>query len=161
MNDDRVIGDKEVGRRFRALPEGARSRLADSVGRLVLRLQARVMRDKLSGQVLKVRTGTLRRSIDRQVITDGNVIAGVVSTNVGYGKAHEFGGLRTETVREHLRLVKQAFGKTLKSPVWATVGAHQRTVDLPERSFLRSALKDMQKETLAELREAAFGHLKP
>lgn len=65
-----VVGDKEIARRFRALPDGIRSRVTESIGRLILKLQRKVMQEKLSGQVLKVRTGTLRRSIDQRLVTD-------------------------------------------------------------------------------------------
>jgi len=157
---DWVFGDKEVTRYFRAIPDGIRSGLIDSVGRLSLRLQARVMKEKLTGQVLKVRTGTLRRSIDRVIVTDEKHITGIVSTNVGYGKAHEYGGLQTQTVREHLRLVKKAFRKDLKSPVWSTVRSHSRTVNLPERSFLRSALAEMQKEIVDDIEKVIADGIK-
>lgn len=170
---DWIIGDKEVSRRLRALPDGVHSRVTDSVGRLVLRLQRKVKAEKLSGieivkkagggikfkrnkslQVLNVRTGTLRRSIEQRMVLTSNTISGIVSTNVKYGKAHEYGGLQTQTVREHLRLVKKSFGKSLKSPVWSTVRGHSRTVDLPERSFLRSALAEMQEEIVSDVEKA-------
>lgn len=160
MIDGYVVGDKEVARRFRALPDGVLSRVADSIGRLILRLQRKVMQDKLTGQVLKVRTGTLRRSIDQRLVTDSDSVAGIVSTNVKYGKAHEYGSDKTVTVREHLRLVKKAWGKELKHPVWATVKAHSMKQNLPERSFLRSALADMKPEIIADLNKAAAEGIK-
>lgn len=150
-----VVGDKEVARRFRSIPDGVRSRVTDTIGRIILRLQRKVMKDKLSGQVLRVRTGTLRRSIDQRMVTDGASVAGVVSTNVKYAKGHEYGAHGTVTVKEHLRLVKQAFGKPLKSPVWATVRAHSAKQNLPARSFMRSALAEMRTEIIAELEKAA------
>lgn len=160
MIDGYVVGDKEVARRFRALPDGVRSRVTDSIGRLILRLQRKVMQDKLTGQVLNVRTGTLRRSIDQRLVTDSDSVSGIVSTNVKYGKAHEYGSNKTVTVREHLRLVKKAWGKELKHPVWATVKAHSMKQNLPERSFLRSALADMKPEIIADLNKAAAEGIK-
>lgn len=151
-----VIGDKEVARKLRALPDGVRSRVTDTVGRLTLRLWRSVKDEKLQGQVLKVRTGTLRRSIDQRLVTDSTSVAGVVSTNVGYGKAHEYGFNGTVTVKEHLRLVKKAWGKDLKHPVWATVKAHPVHMKLPERSFLRSALADMKPAIVRDI-DAAVG----
>lgn len=171
MSREWIFGDKEIARRFRAIPDSVRSRVTDSIGRLTLRLQRKIKAEKLSGlqakeggrggfrrnkslQVLQVRTGTLRRSIDQQLLTDSTAVAGVVSTNVVYGKAHEYGGLQTQTVREHLRLVKKAFKRDLKNPVFATVKAHSRTVNLPERSFLRSALAEMQEEIVGGVNKA-------
>ena len=156
MITGQIIGDKEVARYFRALPDGIRSRVSDSIGRLTLALQRSVKMDKLSGQVLKVRTGTLRRSIDQRIVTDGTAISGIVSTNVEYAKKHEYGSQETVTVKEHLRLVKKAFGKELKSPVWATVKTHSKKENMPERSFLRTALADM-KETIIKALDKAVG----
>lgn len=150
-----IIGDKEVARRFRSIPDGVRSKVTDSIGRLTLRLQRKVVQEKLSGQVLKVRTSTLRRSIDQRIVTDTTAISGIVSTNLKYGKAHEEGFHGTVTVKEHLRLVKQAFGKPLKYPVWATVKSHSVKMNIPEKSFLRTSLREMQPEIVADINRAA------
>lgn len=160
MISGEVTGDKEVARRFRALPDGVRGKVVDQVRRLTLLLQISVKKDKLSGQVLNVRTGTLRRSIDQQLLTGGDDITGIVSTNLKYARAHEYGFKEQVTVKEHLRLVKQAFGKPLKSPVWATVKSHSAKANLPERSFLRSALADMKPEIMAGLNKAVGDALK-
>lgn len=54
-----------------------------------------------------------------------------VGTNVKYAPFHQFG---FGPVKAHQRLVKQAFGKPLKFPVWANVKAHDGGV--PARPFL-------------------------
>lgn len=164
-----IVGDKEIARRFRALPDGIRSRVIKSIDDLINRLQRKVREEKLNGQVLKVRTGLLRRSVDRRLITDGNAVSGVVSTNVGYGKLHEYGfeGTVQQNVKAHLRRskaqMKQSikagkgkatkYGKYGKGNGEITVNAFTRTVHMkiPERSFLRSALADMKPEILADL----------
>jgi len=156
-----VIGDAEVVKRLHAVPERVQGKLRDTIGRLVLKLQRRVMQDKLSGQVLKVRTGTLRRSIDQRVETTNSGVVGIVSTNLKYGKAHEFGSNKPVTVKAHLRIIKQAWGRPLAAPVTSTVRAHQRLQKLPERSFLRSALRDMQPEVIAALDKAVGEGIKP
>lgn len=151
----RVIGADRLTKFFGALPEELKQRVEKSMGRMVLKLQARVMRAKLSGQVLNVRTGTLRRSIDQAVYREDQAIRGVVSTNVEYARAHEYGFSGTVTVKEHLRLVKQAFGKDLKTPKEVLVRAHPARVNLPERSFLRSALKELNPEFFEEMEKVA------
>lgn len=138
-----VTGDANVVRSFGRVSPEVRAEIGKATGRIVLRLMRNVKRDKLSGQVLKVRTGRLRRSITQRVEEAGDVITGIVGTNVEYAARHEFGFTGTETVKAHLRLVKQAFGKDLKHPVWATVGTHTREAKYPEHSFLRSALKEL------------------
>lgn len=145
-----VTGDREVIRHFQSIPGNVQLSLERAVGRLALKLQRRVMMSKLTGQVLKVRTGTLRRSIDQAVVREAGGVVGIVSTKVKYGRQHEFGG--QVTIPEHLRLVKQAFGKELKFPVYATVKQH--TARFPERSFLRSALAEMRPEIVEDLAAA-------
>jgi phage gpG-like protein len=108
------------------------ARLVQVTKRLAIMLQRYVKESKLSGQVLNVRTSTLHRSINQRV--DEDKVIGYVGTNVPYGRIHEFGFHGTVTVREHLR-------RTVKGKM-ALVHQHPRNVDLPVRSFLRSALED-------------------
>lgn len=142
----KVVGDTQVIANFRNMPGRVRGELIEYIGRAVLRLRAYVSSRKLSGQVLKVRTGTLTRSIDHAVLQDANEIHGVVGTNTVYAGKHEYGSSGPEPVKEHLRLIKEAWGKQLKFPVYQQVRAHTRQVNFPERSFLRSSLKEMQDE---------------
>lgn len=53
----------------------------------------KIMFEKLSGQVLNVRGGRLRDSIDQEISDDE--LSTRVGTNVEYGKIHEFGGTIT------------------------------------------------------------------
>jgi len=136
---------------LRAMPEHIRAELRKAMTRITLKLARHSVQTKLSGQVLKRRTGTLARSVMQspRVYETAEAVVGSVGiaditgpggrAPVHYGAAHEFGG--EITIPEHLRLVKQAFGRELKFPVWANVRSH--TVKLPERSFLRSSLQDL------------------
>ena len=152
--NDYIVGDREVIARLRRLPDSMRSAAKHSIARLVLRLQRHVQQNKLTGQVLKVRTGTLRRSIAQTVAEEPGGIVGIVSTNVKYARKWEFGFSGNEPVKAHLRMVKQAWGRTIANPRKVAVQAHSRLVDFPERSFLRSALKDMQPEIKRDLEQA-------
>lgn len=134
--------------------KGIERSMRDTVGRLTLKLQRKVRADKLTGQVLKVRTGNLRRSIDTAVINSASGTVGVVSTNVKYGRVHEYGFSGGVTVRAHLRRAKMVYGKQV-NPFVANVSSHTRMMNLPERSFLRSALADMSEEIQMELLAAA------
>jgi len=143
-----VVSDKALAK-LKALPSGLKEELRKSVTRLAIKLQRYIMESKLSGQVLHVRTGNLRSSITQNVEeTQGSIVA-TVGTNVWYGRVHEYGFKGTANVPESLRTIKQAWGKSI-TPVTVTVKAHTRRVNLPERSFLRSALADMA----PEIREA-------
>lgn len=139
---------------FEGTAAALRNRVRTALIRLSIELQAYIKSSKLSGQVLKNRTGTLRRSINRKIIETPTSIQAFVGTNVKYARPHEYGFEGTVNVREHLRLVKEAWGRELKMPVWATVKPHQREVRLPERSFLRSALLDKRSKILTELNVA-------
>lgn len=151
----RVLGSERVIQRFQSLQGDVRGRVGQAMGGIVLKLQARVVRNKLNGQVLNVRSGTLRRSIDQAVYQDGSQIRGVVGTNVEYARVHEYGFNGTVTVKEHLRLVKKAFGKDLKTPKEVMVRTHAARVNLPERSFLRSALRDLEPAFFESMEQAA------
>lgn len=129
-----VFGKDKLIASMTSMPAQIRKWILKAVTEQTLLLQRHVVRDKLTGQVLSVRSGTLRRSINMRVDETSTSITGIVGTNVRYGAIHEYGGL----VKEHQRLVTMVFGKPLKFPVWATVKAHT----LPERSFLRSSLND-------------------
>lgn len=147
-----VVGADEVIQRFEQLGPKAMDALSQSVAILVLKLKRHIAQGKLTGQTLHVRTGTLRRSIldSGKVFRTGSAVIGSVNTNVKYGRVHEFGG--SISVPAHLRLVKQAWGKELKFPVWSNVRAHQATY--PERSFMRTALADMKDEIVRDMTEA-------
>ncbi|MFX6778543.1 hypothetical protein ABTH52_20150, partial [Acinetobacter baumannii] len=71
-----------------------------------------------------------------------SAVIGIVSTNVKYGRIHEYGFSGTVAVRESLRQVNKAFGRPIQTREVA-VRAHSRRVNLPARSFLRSALHDL------------------
>ena len=128
--------------------------IVQSIGRSALRLQSEVMDNRLSGQVLNIRTGNLHRSIHQQVTSSGGLVVGEVNTNVRYGVAHEYGFAGTVNVKASMRQIRQAFGRPLKSPRYVQIRAHTRNVKLPERSFLRSALRDMKPDIEANLQKS-------
>ena len=137
-----IVDDSAVLAHLDGIDPRLREELKGGIGRLALKLQ-RAVKGKLNGEVLRVRTGRLMHSVGETVVTEGDRITGIVSTPVKYAPAHEFGFKGTVTVRAHLRTVKQAFGRPI-SPVQATVREHTAKMNLPERSFLRSALREME-----------------
>lgn len=141
-----VDGDANLSATVDQINEAVRQ----SIVRSTLKLLVKVKREKLSGQVLNVRTGRLRRSITQKVIDLSNGVTGIVGTNVEYAAAHEYGFKGDVTVKAHLRMIKMAFGKSI-SPKQVSIKTHTRKVDLPEKSFLRSALEEMRKEIKQDL----------
>lgn len=125
-----------------AMVQAAREAAVPAVTRrmqeIVIKLTRLVKADKLTGQVLHVRTGTLRRSITPNVSQQGNLIVGTVTTNIRYGLLWEFGG----TIPAYQRLVTKAWGRAVREPKMATWHARE----VAPRSFIRSGMEDMMPE---------------
>ena len=135
-----VVGSEQVARSFRTMPDIILGRIEAVTEKFCLDLSARVKARKLTGQVLNVRTGRLRRSIHHELTRTSTKVQGAVGTNVEYARIHEYGG--TFQVPPHNRLITQAWGKDLGFPVWQSVRGHSRRV--PARSFLRVAYSEMR-----------------
>lgn len=133
--------------------------LRQTVERETIALQSHVVEHKLSGQVLHVRSGTLRRSITYAIDESDLAITGTVGTNLEYAAIHEYGGtINVPEIRP--RKAKALHFYVGGAEVFATrVRAH--TVRMPERSFLRSALAERREAFLAAIRATlakVFGH---
>ena len=63
-----IIGTDALVARLENVQPRVLQSLEKTMNRVMSKLQAKVVTDKLSGQVLKVQTGTLRRSITNEVI---------------------------------------------------------------------------------------------
>jgi phage gpG-like protein len=144
-----LIGDRELVARLDAMPGRVHDGLARAVTRLGLELQRKVQSEKLSGSPLKVRTGTLRSSINTQVTDTAAEVSASVGTNVFYGRIQEYGVARSWLIeaRNAKMLAFTVGGKK----VFARRVTHP---PLPERSFLRSALAEMQGTIEEGLKEA-------
>jgi phage gpG-like protein len=126
-----------------------------TVKKLTFKLQAKIKNEKLTGQVLNVRTGRLRRSINAEFQElSGGLIQGLVGTNVPYAKPHEYGFSGEQQVKEYVQKRKQVFGRMLKDPIQVTIRAHVRHVNIPEKSFMRSALEELRPEIIEEFQAA-------
>jgi phage gpG-like protein len=134
-------GDRPVLDRLRALPDAAGEGLARAVAKLGIGLQSHIRQDKLSGQVLQSRSGALKASIEVATNRSATAVTATVSTDLDYAAAQEYGFSGTVSVRASLRRIKEAFGRPITTKTIA-VGAHSRRMNVPERSFLRSALDD-------------------
>jgi len=86
-----VVGAESVRLNFVNASARSRERIREEVERLSIQLQRKVKEEKLSGQVLHVKTGRLKRSINKSVRVNGDEIVGTVGTNVNYGAFWERG----------------------------------------------------------------------
>lgn len=148
-----LVGDSTVLDRLRQIPEVARQGVARAVAQLGIDLQNNVQQNKLSGEVLRVRSGTLRQSIMLQTDQSGTALTATVWSNLDYAAAQEYGFSGTVSIRAALRQIKEAFGRPIAAKT-VSVRPYRRRMDLPERSFLRSALGDMTPDISAGIEDA-------
>lgn len=152
-------GDKELIGRLDAMPGKLQAALLQKVTYLALQLEAKV-KQKLTNDVLQVRTGNLRRSIANSVSQSANSVIGKVfsSGDVKYAAIQEFGGQTKAHVIEAVNgkslafMIggKQVFVKRVNHP-----GSK-----IPERSFLRSSLSDMRDDITTGLHETVMETLR-
>jgi len=134
--------------------DGMRGQMREAIRRGVVEqtgaLRRYIKQEKLSGQVLKTRTGNLRNAVFDRVDDQGAVIVGTVSVDPSaqkYARAHEFGAHIPERVPVNAKALRWYLNG---APVFAM---RARAFDLPVRSFMRSSLTEMSGSILAALRE--------
>lgn len=150
-----LSGDGAIVARFQTLPSAMRDELSASMDRAAFRVQAHVVQDKLSGQVLKRVTGTLASSVNVARNDTATEIRRTIGTKVRYGGVHEFGGtFEVRAYQRRVALVRRTQGPQRLGEVQA------HTVTFPERSFLRSGLRDLRSEILGDIR-SDLGKVKP
>lgn len=142
-----------------------KANLLSVVNRLSIEVQSE-SKGLLSGPVLSVRTGTLRRSINRVVVDNANGIVATVGTNVRYAAAHEYGFDGDVTVKAHTRRSALQMSVGRKSRVSSSDGTvnvreFTRHMHLPERSFLRVILKERAAEIRESLRVTILQAVRP
>jgi phage gpG-like protein len=137
-----VVGTEAVQARFEHLSVAMRDRVRKRIQALGIELQRKVKEEKLSGQVLNVRTGNLRRNISEETTVTGESIVSSVGTNVPYARFWELGFSGTEQVRSHLRMGHP-------------VRPFSRAVNERARPFLSTALLEMRNHIIDELTIAA------
>ncbi len=154
MSGAEIAGLDAAVERFRALPGAIAEGLARALGRASIDLQA-AAQGKLSGDVLRSRSGALRASIVATVAPSAGGLSAAVGSALPYAGFQEYGFQGTESVSAHLRTIRQAFGRPLRAgSERIAVGGHDRKVDYPAHSFLRSALADMANEIASGLEAA-------
>lgn len=164
MLNIQLHGDQQLVQKFESAGPRARAELERAITKLCLILEGNIKNEKLSGQVLHVRTGNLRASIHTvPVESSGDVITGRVASSgdVKYGAIHEFGG----KTPAHLIYPKNAQALAFEGSrpnasfvgpgnvVFAKYVNHPGST-MPERSYMRSALGDMKEQIRRELQVA-------
>lgn len=126
---------------------------------LLIQLQARIVRDKLQGQVLHHRSGDLGRSVvldpsEGAVIEGMKVMGSVIGATppAGYGKVHEDGGAKTYEIvpvnRKALMFYAAGGAKVFAMKVVRP--------PLKQSSFMGSSLDEMRDQFRVEIQQAAI-----
>jgi hypothetical protein len=149
-------------------------RLTLKLNALMLRLQAKIVGEKLDGQVLHHRSGKLSQSIRvvPPAIEGGNLRAAVQGAGgpAWYGRLHEFGYTYTREAG-HRRIGFNAKGeitklltraKSVRRSVASTksIDVRSYTVHIPVRSFMRTSQEEMRPVITEELKQAASDAIK-
>jgi hypothetical protein len=151
MLDLEVTGLDALARRLSSMPAAIRRALAEKRDELAQSLLDKAQA-KVSGDVLKSRSGALRDSLRMSPI--GDLAAEIFSSpDVKYAAAQEYGFDGEETVSSHSREIREAFGKAI-DPKAIFVSAFARHMHLPERSYLRSSLSEMEDDILQGFAQA-------
>jgi phage gpG-like protein len=138
-----IEGGDTLATRLEAMPDKLAVALREEAGRLGDELRATVVRN-LSGGVLQQRTGRLAGSIDVSVEQNGAAVSAKLGTDVPYAAIHEYGGMIP--AREILPQSARALAFPWQGRVRFFKRVELPPVQMPERSFLRSALAEMEPE---------------
>ncbi len=148
------VDDTKAVAKLTAMPKGVHDALLRKIQALRLQLEAHIKNDKLSGQVLNVISGDLRRSIFSDVDDEGTAIYGraASSGDVKYAAIHEFGG--TTPAHDIFPTKANALAFMMGGQqVFAKVVHHPGST-MPERSYMRSSLADMSEMIVSGMRQA-------
>lgn len=139
-----LVGKDTLDVKLGAIPARLHMALLRRFNVLANEVMMRV-RQKLSGEVLNVQTGALRRSIQRKIEDSGSTITAIVyqSGDVKYGKIHEFGGDIYPTKAEYLRF-------QTKDGSWVMT----KHVHIPARPYMIPTLTEMEPHIVESLHEA-------
>jgi len=153
----RLVGDDAVLAWLRAAPDLVASGLARAITTLGIELQRNIQEIELTGQTLGARSGSLESSTSLQIDQSGDRIAATISSGSAYKRARKYSFSGAVAIGANLRRRTKAFARPIpRNPI--SMRPYTRRMDVPEPSFLQSALEDMdpaiRDEVEAALREA-------
>ena len=151
MTASNISGDEAVMARIKSLPGAMRPRIRRIIEAFANDV-TKLTKEKLSDEVLNVRSGHLRRSITPDVKENGSAITGTVGTNVIYARPLELGLSGAISVRSFMRQQTKAFGRSI-TPRAVSVKAYTRNVDIKPRHFLRDSLREASPSLVERLRK--------
>ena len=146
-----IVGEKESIVKLKLYNEKIRAELNTSITRAAIMVQGYVKAQKLSGQVLKRKTGVLSASISKEVTSSAAGVYGIVGTNVWYGRMWELGFDRKVGAGTRGGLGARG-GKVLTGQSLETyLAKHPTGTKHYKKSFLVSAIIDKKQEIINEI----------
>ena len=151
-----------LSKQFKDSIPNIQSGVQQEIMSLAVKLTGLVVR-KLNGEVLKVFHGRLWRSIHPEWQFRVGYSGATVGTNVEYAAIHEYGGVIQMPAKLHQMYfkayqdgsLKKGFAKKKASNFMMEKQGKAYEIHMPERSFLRSSLREMnpeiQQRLLAEI----------
>jgi phage gpG-like protein len=131
--------------------------LARQAEALRIALEARIQQ-KLSGQVLQLRSGALAASIASSIGENGSVVAvSTFSSGVAYAAIQELGG--KTAAHEAIAVKAKALAFTAGGGEIFATRAHHPGSTIPARSYLGSSLSDMREDISAGFKQAVIKSL--
>lgn len=142
-----VSGAQEVVVRLDGLTPRIREMVAGVLNEYGQELSGTIKDDKLSGQVLNVRSGDLRDSITPLEVTQSEVMQGGAAGGAGipYAKIHEYGGVIEARNYPYLTF-------RTEDGQWHRV----KSVVMPERSYMRSSFAETYEQGIEQVRAAVM-----
>jgi hypothetical protein len=83
-----ILGEGEILARLRAMPDAVNWGLARDITKLGIDLQNKVQQDELGGQVLAIRSGALKSSIELRIDQGASGITASIFSDSDYARAH-------------------------------------------------------------------------
>jgi phage gpG-like protein len=137
-----------------AFPDALAASLGKASDRLAAALVDKIVGEKLAGGVLRSGTGALAASISSAVTIEADgVLATVGSSGVKYAAIQEYGG--KAPAHEILPVKGHALAFVVDGARRFARSVQHPGSQIPERSYLRSSLSEMNDQILAEFSEAA------
>jgi hypothetical protein len=152
----KLTGAEALESRLKNLGSQLTQALSVKTNALLFQLQAKIVM-KLSGQVLKVKTGALRSSINVEGPTEqGGTIRGSVGVPHGptytYGRAHEL-GVSTPYQITAVRAKALAFQLSTKAKARTIFRHHVTHPPVPATPFVSSTFEENSEWVMDELRK--------
>jgi phage gpG-like protein len=151
----KITGTEAVLEKLGAVTGKVRVAAKSSLDMWALELAGYIKADKLSGQVLNRRSGNLSSSVHPNKATDSgsSISAGAAAgLDVPYAKIHEYGGLIP--AHQVVAINAKALCFSVGGVIRFAKSVQIPDVTMPERSYMRSSLREKAPDGIAELRAA-------